>query len=70
MKMSESISIAKGEGTIFVYGTNGSLVNFFSSARKVAVHFNTNHQMIMRYVRNREIFEDKWILSTLNKSQR
>jgi len=57
------MSIAKGVGTIFVYDTQGSLVNTFISARKAAVFFNTNHQIIMRYVRNGGIFKEQWILS-------
>lgn len=66
MKMSESISIAKGGGTIFVYDTNGSLVNSFNSARKAAVHFNSSHATIKRYCLNRALFQNKWILSTTN----
>jgi len=66
MKMNESISIAKGGGTIFVYDTNGSLVNSFNSARKAAVHFNSSHATIKRYCLNRALFQNKWILSTTN----
>jgi group I intron endonuclease len=37
------MSVAKGRGIIYVYDTQGSLVNTFSSTRKAAVFFNSNH---------------------------
>lgn len=57
-------SIAKGGGTIYVYDSQGLLVNTFSSARKAAVFFSTNHQAIMAYVRNGGVFKEQWFLST------
>ena len=56
--------VAKGGGTIYVYDTQGSLINTFCSARKAAASFNTNHQLIMRYVRDGKIFKEQWFLST------
>jgi hypothetical protein len=58
------ISIAKGGGTIYVYDTQDTLVNSFTSARKAAEHFGTNHNTIMKYTRNGHIFKDKWKLFT------
>jgi hypothetical protein len=37
------MSIVKGGGIIYVYNTQGSLVNTFSSARKALVFFNSNY---------------------------
>ena len=53
------ISIAKEGDIIYVYDIQSSLINTFSSARKAAAYFNTNHQIIMRYVKNGKIFK-KW----------
>jgi hypothetical protein len=39
------------------------IVNTFCSARKTAAFFNTNHQLIMRYVRDGKIFKEQWFLS-------
>jgi hypothetical protein len=58
MKMSESISIAKG-GTIFVYDTQGSLVNTFCSARKAGEYFFCSHTRILRYASSRQLFENE-----------
>lgn len=58
------MSIAKGGGTIYVYDTQGSLVNTFTSAREAAKEFGTQHQTILRYARNGNIFKDKWRFST------
>lgn len=58
------MNVAKGGGTIYVYDTQSSLVNTFSFARKTVASFNTNHQMIMRYVKNGKIFKKQWFLST------
>jgi group I intron endonuclease len=58
------MSIVKGGGIIYVYDLQGSLINSFSSARKAAKFFSTNHQAIMRYVRNGEIFKEQWKLSS------
>jgi hypothetical protein len=40
------------------------VVNIFCSARKAATSFNTNYQLIMRYVRDRKINKEQWFLST------
>lgn len=40
------------------------VVNIFCSARKAAASFNTNHQLIMRYVRDGKIYKEQWFLST------
>lgn len=37
------MSVAKEGGTIYVYDTQSSLANTFSSAKKAAASFNTNH---------------------------
>lgn len=58
------MSIAKGAGTIYVYDSQGSLVNTFSSAREAGKEFDTHHQTILKYARNGNIFKDKWKLST------
>jgi hypothetical protein len=60
-----NLSIVKGGGTIFVYDTQGSLVNSFSSARKAAEHFKSSHPTIVRYVKNGQLFQDKWKLSII-----
>lgn len=59
----EKISATQGTA-IFVYDSQGSLVNTFSSARKAAEYFDTSHITIMRYTKNGRQFKDKWILST------
>jgi group I intron endonuclease len=56
------MNIIKGTA-IYVYDTQGSLVNIFYSARNAAEYFNSHHQTIMKYVRNGEIFKEQWILS-------
>jgi hypothetical protein len=33
------------------------IVNTFYSARKVAISFNTNHQLIIKYVRDGKIYK-------------
>ena len=58
------MSKAKGGGTIYVYDSQGTLVNSFSSARNAADYFNCDHKTIIRYVRNEKIFKEQWILST------
>lgn len=57
------MSIAK-ETAIYVYDTQGTLVNTFSSARKAAEALGTNNHTIMKYAKNGNIFKDKWKLST------
>lgn len=61
------MSIAKGGGTIYAYDLQGKLLNSFSSARKAAEYFNCHHPVIMRYVKNGKLFQDKWILSLSKK---
>jgi group I intron endonuclease len=57
--------ISANRGTdIFVYDTQGSLVNSFSSGRKAALHFKVDNKTIMKYVRNNELFQDLWKLTT------
>lgn len=56
-------SIAKGGGSIYVYNTQGILVNNFTSARKAAKYFNCSHPTILIYVKNNELFQNQWILS-------
>lgn len=58
------MSVAKGGGTIYVYDTQSTLVNTFSSARKAAEYFNVNKGTILSYSKNGKIFQDKWILCT------
>lgn len=41
---------------IFVYDLEGLLVNSFSSTRKAAEYFNSNHPIIIRYLRNNLLF--------------
>lgn len=62
------MSIAKGVGTIYVYDTQGSLVNTFTSAREAGKELNTSHQTILKYVRNGKLFRNEWILSTFKKA--
>lgn len=57
------MSIAKGTA-IYVYDTQGTLVNSFSSARKAAIFFDSNFNTILKYARDGNIFKDKWKLST------
>ena len=57
------MSIVKGTA-IYVYDTQGTLVNTFSSARKAAEVLGTNNHTIMKYARNGNIFKNKWKLFT------
>ena len=57
------MSITKGTA-IYVYDTQGTLVNSFTSARKAAEVLERNNHTIMKYARNGNIFKDKWKLST------
>jgi len=50
------ISVAKGGGTIYVYDSQGSLVNIFSSTRGAAEFFNCSHITIAKYVKNNLLF--------------
>lgn len=60
--------VARGT-TIYVYSTDKStLVNTFSSAREAAEYFNCRHKIIMKYVKNKKLFQDQWILSIFEDS--
>jgi group I intron endonuclease len=57
--------ISASNGTvIFVYDTQGSLVNTFCSAREAGRHFDCTFNTILKYAKNNELFQDEWILST------
>jgi len=49
--------------TIFVYDSNGSLVNTFTSARKAGIFFKCSPTTIKKYTITEQLFQDKWILS-------
>lgn len=49
---------------IYVYDTQDTLVNTFSSARKAALHFECSQNTILKYTTNKGLFKDKWKLST------
>jgi hypothetical protein len=57
------ISSALGGGTIYVYNSEGTLVNTFCSTRKAAEEFGCSHVTIANYIKNGELFQDKWILT-------
>jgi group I intron endonuclease len=58
------MSAAQGTA-IYVYSSDKStLVNSFCSANKAAESFKCCHKTIKRYIKNGELFRDKWILST------
>jgi len=57
------MSVAKGTA-IYVYDSNGTLVNTFSSGRKAAEHFDCSHPTILKYSINGLVFKGQWILST------
>jgi len=61
------MSAAKGGGTIYIYDSLGTFVNSYSSARKAAEFFNTNHHTILKYARNNKLFQGKWYLSLSEK---
>jgi group I intron endonuclease len=61
------MSVAKGGGTIFVYDTNGSLVNSFCSTRKAAEFFNCTHPTIKKHYSNGKLYKKLWIFSTVLK---
>jgi len=50
------ISIARGGGTVYVYNTQGLLINCFSSARKAGLHFDVTFSTIFKYAQNGQIF--------------
>jgi group I intron endonuclease len=63
------MSIAKGGNTIYVYDSQGLLINTFSSTRKAALHFKVNHKTIIKYLRCGLIFQNKWLLSPFLKEE-
>jgi group I intron endonuclease len=56
-KMSATLGTA-----IYVYDLDGTLVNSFSSARKAAEYFNSTHVTIMKYIKNKKLYQEQWIL--------
>lgn len=57
--------ISASQGTaIYVYDTQGSLVNTFNSAREAGKHFDCTSNTILKYAKNGNIFKDEWKLST------
>jgi len=53
------------QGTaIFVFTLDGTLINTFSSAREAGEFLNCSHTTVVRYVRNKNLFKGKWILSS------
>jgi hypothetical protein len=50
------MGIAKGKGSIFVYDTDSSLVNIFSSAKKVTKFFECTYSTITKYIKNGKLF--------------
>lgn len=60
------MSAAQGT-TIFVYNSEGSLVNTFTSARKAGIFFNCSPTTIKKYVISGELFQGKIILSITAK---
>lgn len=61
------MSISKGGGTIFVYDSKNLLINTFGSTRKAAEFFKCSHVTIAKYVKNRKLFKEQWVLSTSSK---
>lgn len=54
------IRISRGGDSIYIYDTQGLLVNSFNSARNAAEYFNCSHPTIMGYVRDNKFFQNKW----------
>lgn len=58
------MSSVKGGGTIYVYDTQSTLVNTFTSTREAALHFNCSHITIARHLKNGKLlFQGNWYLS-------
>jgi hypothetical protein len=49
---------------IFVYDTQGSLINNFSSVNKTTKFFNCSPVTILKYIKNKKLFKKEGILST------
>lgn len=60
------LSATKGTA-IFVYDLNDLLVISFTSAKKAAKHFGSNHLTNLKYVLSEKTFKDQWILSLIAK---
>lgn len=45
------MSIAKGGNIIYVYDSEGLLINTFISTRKAAVYFKVNHKTIIKFLK-------------------
>jgi group I intron endonuclease len=58
------IGIAKGTA-IYVYDSQGLLVNSFTSARKAAKYFDVSKDTILNYVKKSKIFKEQWFLTTI-----
>lgn len=58
------LSVANGT-TIFVYDSEGYLVNSFSSERMAGIFFNCSYTTIKKYSASGQLFQNKWILSPL-----
>lgn len=56
------MSAAQGTA-IFVYDSQGELVNSFSSARRAASYFNCSKGFILKCAKNGELFKNEWTLS-------
>jgi group I intron endonuclease len=52
---------------IFVYDSNGSLINNFSSAKEAGKYFNVDSKTIFNYCSNDKLFKKQWILSMSKK---
>lgn len=61
------MSVVKGGGTIYVYDSQGILVNTFCSARKAAESLKCCHKTIKRYSITGKLFQEQWILSAVLK---
>ena len=60
-EVKEKISATQGSA-IFVYDSQGSLVNTFISVRKAVLHFDVSKTTILKYTQNGEIFKEQWKL--------
>jgi group I intron endonuclease len=60
------MSVAKGTA-IFVYDSNGLLVNKFSSANAAAKEYNCHHYTILSYAKSGKLFKKEWIFSMVEK---
>jgi len=62
------IKLSATKGTaIFVYDLNDLLVISFTSAKKAAKHFSSNHSTILKYASSKKTFKGQWVLSLTAK---